>query len=59
MLALTILNPKLNFSEAQTDKMMADGIKVVRSDGLMLDAYDLKRLQVSIPTDSNILRGVS
>ena len=55
MLALTILNPELNFSEARTDKMIADGIKVVRSDGLALDAYDLKRLQVSISAHSGSL----
>ena len=46
VLALTILNPKLTFTDRETDQCIADGIGVQRGDGSALDAYDLKRLQV-------------
>ena len=47
VLALTILNPKLTFTDTETDQCIADGICVQRGDGSPLDVYDLKRLQVS------------
>ena len=45
-LALTLLDPKLNFSEAETQRSIQAGVALPRADGNPLDAYDLKRLQV-------------
>lgn len=51
-LALSILNPKLVFSEAeaaagvQQTEGAGGGVLVTRGDGRLLSPYDLKRLQV-------------
>lgn len=47
-LALSILDPRLNFSEADTQQGVQEGTTVVRVDGQPLTPYDLKRLQVSL-----------
>lgn len=47
-LALSILNPKLVFSEAETAAGVQDGVIVTRGDGRQMSPYDLKRLQVQI-----------
>eukprot|EP00877_Chromochloris_zofingiensis_P001333 jgi/Chrzof1/111/Cz01g03260.t1 len=44
-LALSILDPRLNFSEADTQQGVQEGTTVVRVDGQPLTPYDLKRLQ--------------
>jgi N-acetyltransferase 10 len=45
-LALSILNPKLVFSEAEASAGVQQGVMVTRGDGRQLSPYDLKRLQV-------------
>jgi N-acetyltransferase 10 len=45
-LALSILNPKLSFSEAEASAGVQAGVLVTRGDGRALSPYDLKRLQV-------------
>ena len=45
-LALTVLDPKLTFSEAETQRSVQGGVSLPRIDGAPLDPYDLKRLQV-------------
>jgi N-acetyltransferase 10 len=46
-LALTILDPKLTYSEEETQTSIQAGVVLSRLDGQPLDPYDLKRLQVS------------
>lgn len=45
-LALSILNPKLVFSEGEGSAGVQQGVLVTRGDGRQLSPYDLKRLQV-------------
>lgn len=45
-LALSILDPKLSFSEAETQAGVAEGTVIVKADGSAMSPYDLKRLQV-------------
>lgn len=45
-LALSILNPKLQFSEADGAAGVQQGLVVTRGDGRQMSPYDLKRLQV-------------
>jgi N-acetyltransferase 10 len=45
-LALSILNPKLQFSELDGAAGVQAGLVVMRGDGRQMTAYDLKRLQV-------------
>ena len=45
-LALSILNPKLVFSEGEASAGVQAGVLVTRGDGRQLSPYDLKRLQV-------------
>jgi hypothetical protein len=45
-LALSILNPKLVFSEGEASAGVQAGVLVTRGDGRLLSPYDLKRLQV-------------
>jgi hypothetical protein len=47
-LALSILNPKMAFSEAEAAAGVAAGVGVARGDGRALSPYDLKRLQVRL-----------
>jgi tRNA(Met) C34 N-acetyltransferase TmcA len=47
-LALSILNPKLVFSEAEASTGVRQGVMVTRGDGRQLSPYDLKRLQVRV-----------
>jgi N-acetyltransferase 10 len=47
-LALSLLNPKLVFSEAQAAAGVQEGVLVTRGDGRQLSPYDLKRLQVCV-----------
>jgi N-acetyltransferase 10 len=46
-LALSILNPKLVFSEAESAAGVKEGLTVARGDGRPMSPYDLKRLQVT------------
>ena len=48
VLALTILNPKLSFSQSEMESIKADAIVVTRPDGSQMDVHDLKRLQVCL-----------
>lgn len=43
-LALSLLDPQLNWSESDTQRAAQAGVSVSRGDGSALDAYDLKRL---------------
>lgn len=45
-LALSILDPRLTWSEAEGAEAAQRGVTVMRGDGSPLDPYDLKRLQV-------------
>ena len=45
-LALSILDPQLTFSEAQTQSGVSAAQIIRKADGSALSAYDLKRLQV-------------
>ncbi len=45
-LALSILDPRLTWSEAEGAEAAQRGVTVMRGDGSALDPYDLKRLQV-------------
>ena len=45
-LALSLLHPQLNFSEAETQHSLAQPLNVRKADGSLVTAYDLKRLQV-------------
>jgi N-acetyltransferase 10 len=45
-LALSILNPKLQFSESDGAAGVQAGVVVTRGDGRQMSPYDLKRLQV-------------
>ena len=45
-LALSILDPQLTFSEAQTQSGVSAAQVIRKADGSALSAYDLKRLQV-------------
>lgn len=47
-LALSILNPKLVFSEGEASAGVQAGVLVARGDGRQLSPYDLKRLQVRL-----------
>ncbi len=47
-LALTILDPQLTFSEAQTERGVTEGQAIRKADGSPMSAYDLKRLQVRL-----------
>lgn len=47
-LALSILNPKLVFSEGEASAGVQAGVLVTRGDGRQLSPYDLKRLQVRL-----------
>lgn len=44
-LALSILDPRLTFGESETEAKVQEGVEVRRTDGAVLTAYDLKRLQ--------------
>ena len=46
-LALSILDPKLTFSEAETQAAISAGINVLKGDGSALSPHDMKRLQVA------------
>lgn len=46
-LALSILDPKINFTDAETQRAVNQGVQVLRPDGSPFTAYDVKRLQVS------------
>lgn len=56
-LALSLLNPKLNFGESEVSAGVANGVTVTRGDGRPLSPYDLKRLQVSICDARRISQG--
>jgi len=45
-LALSILDPKLSFSEEEVQAALRSDSKVLKADGNTLSTYDLKRLQV-------------
>ena len=45
-LALSLLDPKLTWSEAEVAASVARGVEIARADGSPLSPYDLKRLQV-------------
>ena len=45
-LALSILDPQLNWSEAVTQARVERGVSVMRGDGTALTPYDLNRLKV-------------
>lgn len=45
-LALSIINPKLVFGEAESAAGVQEGVIVTRGDGRQMTPYDLKRLQV-------------
>jgi N-acetyltransferase 10 len=45
-LALSLLEPKLAWSEADVAASVARGVEIARADGSPLTPYDLKRLQV-------------
>lgn len=45
-LALSILDPQLTFSEAQTQSGLSEAHTIRKADGSAMSAYDLKRLQV-------------
>jgi N-acetyltransferase 10 len=45
-LALSLLNPKLVFSDTEASAGVQQGVMVTRGDGRQLSPYDLKRLQV-------------
>lgn len=47
-LALSIINPKLVFSEGEASTGLQQGVMVTRGDGRLLSPYDLKRLQVCL-----------
>lgn len=47
-LALSLIHPQLTFSEAETQKSLAQPTSIRKADGSPLTAYDLKRLQVRI-----------
>lgn len=47
-LALSILDPKLTFSESETQQSVQSGTAVIKADGSPLSPYDLKRLQVIV-----------
>jgi N-acetyltransferase 10 len=51
-LALSILDPKLSFSETEIQTALKAGSKVLKADGNSLSTYDLKRLQVPPPLPS-------
>ncbi|BDA49001.1 RNA cytidine acetyltransferase [Coccomyxa sp. Obi] len=44
-LVLSLLAPKLQWSEAETQESVQKGVEVTRADGSLLSPYDLKRLQ--------------
>ena len=45
--ALSLLQPQLSFSAASADAAVEGGLRrVVKANGTLLDAHDLKRLQV-------------
>lgn len=46
-LVLSILDPKLSWSEAESAAAVAAGVVVRKGDGSGLSPYDLKRLQAS------------
>jgi N-acetyltransferase 10 len=46
-LALSLLDPKLAWAEAETQASVQSGVQIQRADGAPLSPYDLKRLQVS------------
>lgn len=56
-LALSILNPKLVFSEAESASGVQEGVIVTRGDGRQMTPYDLKRLQVGQAMSQGI-RGI-
>lgn len=45
-LALSILDPTLNFSDAEVQQAASQQLSMRKADGATLSAYDLKRLQV-------------
>ena len=45
-LALSVLDPKLTFSDADSQQAVTAGTSVLKADGSSFTAYDLKRLQV-------------
>lgn len=45
-LALSLADPKLTFSDLETQKSVGEGVSLARLDGMLLDPHDLKRLQV-------------
>ena len=45
-LALSVLDPRLTYSEAETAASVQAGVMVARGDNRPLSPYDLKRLQV-------------
>lgn len=47
-LALSLIHPQLTFSEAETQKSVAQPANIRKADGSLLTAYDLKRLQVCV-----------
>jgi N-acetyltransferase 10 len=44
--ALSLLQPRLSFSQQEADAAVAGGVSVTRPAGEALTGYDLKRLQV-------------
>ena len=48
-LALSLLDPKLAWAEAETQASVQSGVQIQRADGGPLSPYDLKRLQVCFP----------
>jgi len=55
-LALSILNPKLVFSEAESAAGVKEGLTVARGDGRAMSPHDLKRLQVTAEGWNDVLR---